>query len=325
MADRADVRLVKVLLGIGLVAGLGLMWANRHFVVDAYGDDDGAAPALHLGGVDLDLELTATSPSPYLVGGAPDTRSLPAGPAAGAPSSSTGPVPRIDGGSSELSGTVSAPTGPVPLATVRVERHTENGIATVDVQSDELGRWSLPGIVGGRYRVRAWVVGLHTMNGSQVLFLNENEAETLDLPIRPIDPGPQLSFTHMGDIHLGLTGTVAASVTTRTIADDGLVYVSGVAGAVVTLTPTPGVTVSPTPAVTDSSGVARFVLRCHRVGSASAVVQYENRRATFTLPNCVEPPTSPVGAADGAAEQASTQAKPPSPVHQIAPLEVLVD
>ena len=239
-------------------------------------------------------------------------------------STASGPTPQIEGGWSELTGTVSGPAGLVEGATVRIERDTTQGLATIDVQSDELGRWRLSGILGGRYRVRGWLTDLYAMNGSQVLFLNEGESVTVDLSVGAVDYGAQLSFTHMGDIGLGLTGTVAVSVTTRRIAADSVVHVSGVAGAFVTLAPTAGVMALPAVAAADADGVARFVLRCHSVGSASAVVQYQNRRATFTLPNCVDLVTLPVDDPAGG-EGESTAGEPATPIHQNAPVEVVVD
>ncbi|MCP4223078.1 MAG: carboxypeptidase regulatory-like domain-containing protein [Actinomycetia bacterium] len=301
-------------------------------MIDAYQIDDQARPDLHLSGLDLDVELAAPGRSPYTISVAPDTR---AGATSAPPGSSSVVVetrpPTIKGGTSRLAGTVSGPEGPVAGATVRLERHTSGGVAVLDVVTDEVGHWGVSSILGGRYRIRAWLTGELTMDGSRVTFLAQGSSATADLAIARVDPGPHLSFTYRGDLYLGSTGLVAASVTTSTVDDDGVVNISGISGAMVALAPTPGLVALPGQVSAGDDGTARFVLRCDQVGAATGVVQYQNRRATFVLPACVNPPPPPELAFDGSAEggaegvgdESYDPPAPPAPTHQVGLVEVI--
>ncbi len=320
--------LVKLILGIILLIGLGAIWSNRQPVIDAYRVADRVHPDLHLSGLDLGVELAAPGRSPYTIALAPDTR---AGATSATPGSSSAVVPTsaptIKGGSSRLSGTVTGPDGPVEGATVRLERHTSGGLAVLDLVTDEAGDWGVSSIQGGRYRIRAWLTGELAMDGSQVLFVAQGPSVSVDLVIARIDPGPHLSFTYRGDLYLGSTGLVAASVTTSTVDDDGVISISGVSGAMVTLAPSPGLVALPGQVSAGDDGTARFVLRCDQLGAATGIVQYQNRRATFALPNCVAPPPPPELAFDGSTEGAGDESyqppEPPGPTHQIGLVEVI--
>lgn len=313
--------MVKAILAAGLLAGLLAVGSRGQPVLAPY-TSGGARPTnIALGGIDLAVGLTPVGPSPYLVDPAPDTRGNATGVAVQPRRLASTAAPTMKGGTARLSGTVVGPEGPVPQASVRIERETRGGLATVGLVTDELGLYDLPAVLGGRYRIRAWVSGRFTMTLSHTLFLNEGETEDTDLIIGPIDAGPYLGFTHRGAIHVGLSGTVAVSVNTRSIGDDGLVNVTGIAGATVVLVPSSGVTAVPTEAATDGSGVARFVLQCHQQGPVSGVIRYDRWQATAALPSCQSIP----GATPGSEQVGATSAPPTDPVHQELVLEVVAE
>jgi len=289
------VRITKVLLGAVLLVALGLMWQYREPVLAAYQVDDEAAASIRFDGLDFELELAAVPPSPYQLVAAVDTRSVPGGVAAQPGLVEEQDPPAIKGGESTLSGFVRGPSGPVPGATVRIERDTSAGLASLDLRTNNTGRWAISSVLGGRYRLRAWSVEPEplAMASSQVLFVDDDRSTTVDLTVAAIDPTPRATFTHLGDIYVGLHGTVAASITTRSVGADGRINVTGLAGAVVTLSPPAGMTAAPGRAATDANGVARFELRCNRIGSGTGIVQYENRRAFFAMPSCVAQPPPP--------------------------------
>jgi hypothetical protein len=66
------------------------------------------------------------------------------------------PPVEVFGGKASLRGTVAGPDGPVPDATVRLERFVGDRSGTAQVTTDEAGRWTAPDVHGGRYRIRAW-------------------------------------------------------------------------------------------------------------------------------------------------------------------------
>ncbi|MEM7339519.1 MAG: carboxypeptidase-like regulatory domain-containing protein [Actinomycetota bacterium] len=327
MADWPFVRLVKPALALALLGALAYVWTRHEPVLAAYRTDHEPVP-VQLRGLSLDHERTVVPPSPFALDPAVDTRTLHpmltqeslAGLGAGSA--------RIRGGTSSLAGTVVGPDGPVAGATVRVERHSNRGIADLDVDTNPDGTWSLGGIVGGRYRVRAWVDGELTMAESMVLFVNDDTDRQLTLPVGPIDPTPDLSFTHRGDVQLGGRAVVAVTVSRRFVGADGVVQVVGVRNSEVALVVAgPGLVAEPT-VTTDAEGVARFTFSCEGVGANSGVVRIDDLQATFSLPGCLKPPPpaapAPADAADdpdtGTDASGSPGAAPgpaSEPVHQI--------
>jgi len=301
------VRLIKIFLGLGLLVALYSMWGHRQFVFDAYdqgGEATESAVQLRLSGLDLTIEPTPIPSSDLQLLEAPDTRSrvLTVGSNAGADYTPDPPDVPLRGGDASLSGTVNGPGGPVSGATVRIERHTADGVATRDVYTNAEGRWGITGLNGGRYRIRAWMPGAATMNHSEVFFLPADQGRNLDLAVRPVDFDPRMHFSSAGNIYEGLTGTVAVTIKERIVDADGYEVVRGVAGVGLSLTPRPGagVTISPATVVTDASGVARFTVRCHRTGDFVAVgrlatpdVALPIAASVFALPGCIPVPPPP--------------------------------
>jgi len=78
-------------------------------------------------------------------------------------------------GKASMSGTVVAPEGAVPGATVHVERLVGDTILALDVATNPDGTWRLDTIKGGRYRLRAWRVPDLALVTPQIFFLNGDE------------------------------------------------------------------------------------------------------------------------------------------------------
>ena len=82
------------------------------------------------------------------------------------------------------------PTGPVPGATVHIERLVGDAVGVADIQSDPAGHYHMQGILGGRYRVRAFVP--HPIDLAQtqpvIFFLANTEAKPLNL-LRSLSAG----------------------------------------------------------------------------------------------------------------------------------------
>ena len=298
-------RVAAALPPLVLVTGLGLMAWNWDTVAGAYTHPSAPAADIQLTGIDLAVETTPVGPSPYVVTPAPDTRAqsldlaydIPAAPKA---------KPVITGGRATLSGVVTLPTGPAAGATIRLERHTADGVVMADVTAGPDGAWKAAGIQGGRYRVRAWLTGQATMTGSTVFFIGGDESRPLDFTLDPVDTTPRMTFSKKGDIYLGGTGTVAVSVKVRTVDDEGVITTGGLAGAIITLTPTGSATLGggsavPVPGASatvtaDGDGVARFLLTCNALGTTTAVISHQQQTSTVDLPACipVPPPTTTV-------------------------------
>jgi len=332
LADWPGVRVVKACLGSLIAAALIVMWAQRDVVGAAYANEGRSSTVVQLGGVDLTVELTPIDESPYQVLAAPDTRRVAiadifdsevaeaelldqpgvAGEAAPDGSTPTPPSSRpntvsplpIYGGTAELSGTVTGPDGPVPFATVRIQRHTSDGVVAKDLVTDSSGRWTTARLLGGRYRIWAWAShdGL-AMAGSELFFLDSGEQRRFDLVVDEIDTDPRVALTDAGSIYVGLRGTVAISVTARSVDADGRVLVAGLPGTVVTFDPSHGVATSPPVAVTDADGVARFTIECLTQSRPIVHVRHSadvredpddpEKVHVFALPACIPIPPPP--------------------------------
>jgi hypothetical protein len=280
----------RAALGAGIVAGLSLAWFHREVVLDAYALEPEPKVDIKLSGLDLTVEPSPVPRSPFVVEGPADTRDRTVTVTSDPEEDEPPPVVASIDGTAELSGLVVGPEGPVPFATVRLERHTTAGMSTHDVSADETGRWSSPDLLGGRYRVRSWLAGEYRTGQSHVLFVDDDEPLELDLEVEPVDEGAKLTFSDGGAIYVGLSGTVAVTVTQQSVDADGYVVVAGVPGAVVTLAASAGVTVSPPVAVADGAGVARFVVSCQRPGPMTGITSYGEEAVWVALPECLPPP-----------------------------------
>jgi hypothetical protein len=269
-ADGAGVRLVRAALLIATAVGLAALWTNRAVVLDAYRLDEQAQTEAgpRLTGVDLAYRVGEVEPSPY------HRPTVPAGPG------STSPIPSltvdparpsgdpavptaIGGGEAALSGVVSGPDGPLFGALVRLERVTRDGRATMDITTDVDGAWSVTGLLGGRYRIRAWVPNLLTMGRSEVRYVADGETSRFDVSLWGVDPSPTLEFVDPGPLHLGVPAVVAVFLGSRAVDADGLVVTRPVTGAEVTVAVTPQVELLTEPvAFTDGNGVVFHQLRC---------------------------------------------------------------
>src|SRR2546423_902477 len=75
----------------------------------------------------------------------------------GVPSKSTTTTVVLGPGGATINGTVAGPDGAVGGATVHVERLVGDGMAAQDFPSNADGTFKIPTVLGGRYRVRAYV------------------------------------------------------------------------------------------------------------------------------------------------------------------------
>ncbi|MEM9565900.1 MAG: carboxypeptidase-like regulatory domain-containing protein [Actinomycetota bacterium] len=302
--------MVKAVLAGLLVVALGLMWTDRSTVVDAYRSSEESTP-LRLSGVDLDVATTPIEPSPYRRPAAPQTLAVPqpVGLGVGAEPPEVD-EPTLSGGEARLLGTVVGPDGPVSGAVVRIERHSDEGVAAMDAITGDDGGWAIAPLAGGRYRVRAWLPGLLTMGRSEVRFVAEDEVATFDFSLWGIDPTPVVELVDGGPLYDGLASPVALVAGWRSVDADGLVVTNPLVGAPITVESTAQVEVlSAQPLLTEASGVALVDLRCVPTPSVDAsgpgaagtlIARLGTIEATFVLPGCqpVPEPDPAPGPAD---------------------------
>ena len=214
----------------------------------------------------------------------PEGVTLPAAAATSAPADLTGvQLAAVNGtttlqparatGTAHLSGSVNGPQGPTSGATVRVEHLVEDDPPPMDVVTGPDGRWDLPNIAGGRYRVRSFLAPSLAQTRPEIFFLLDGEQRNLDLNLEnfvgaslaaAIAPDPPL---------LNEPATLVVRVARKTVDGNGVVDGQPIVNASVVLTGTPGWTVrGPSSAFTDGNGDASFTVECRAAGASQVDV-----------------------------------------------------
>ncbi len=294
-ADARTVRLLKLILGIAMIASLAMMWAERDRVVSAYVDD--APPVdLRLDGIDLATSLTEIEPSPYTIAVRPDLRREPV-----VVLDSTAravPPTELSGGSTTMTGFVLGPEGPVVGATVRLERHTAAGIAAIDTTTDDLGNWSATGMAGGRWRVRSFVPNLWTSGAAVVQFVADGDQVRVDSVVSAAPLAPLIELVGPEETITGFAYTYAVTVGIRRVDEQGRILVVPATGAEVRAVATTSALTSNDVVAADAGGAARFLLTCGPLGTPTLNLAVTTTGVTHStavaLAPCVpEPPPEP--------------------------------
>lgn len=266
--------------------------------------------SINLRGVDLTVEKTDVGESPYRLDRAPDTSKNPISLSFADDEDEPSPV-LLSGGEATLSGTVSDGSEPVPGAIVRIERLTDDGSAYQDIRASQTGTWAATELLGGRYRVRAWLPGRYMMNGSSVFYANDEEETTLDLVVREVESQLRMKFHHGGPIYDRLTGSAVVTVTEESVDKDGYLTTQPVPGKVVKITAnSPIEVISSSQGATNSKGEFGIKLKCERVGKARALLEMDDQKLSVDLPSCIPiPPPPPTPEEKKAAEEKAAAAK----------------
>lgn len=176
-------------------------------------------------------------------------------------------------GHATLSGAVDGSAGPVGGATVEVQRLVGNASATARVTAGPDGRWSLPSILGGRYRVRAWHVPDQTMATPQILFLGGAENRTLNLGLQSFTGPIVTSAIAPNPPVVNQPANLVVDVSNRTVDAQGVGRATPAAGVSAQLSGTGIWQVNgPNPATTDRGGQATWQLTCQAGGTQPLAV-----------------------------------------------------
>ncbi len=192
--------------------------------------------------------------------------------------------PAIGPGAATVSGTVLGPQGPVAGATVKADRFVGSATASKQVVTAADGSWSMPGILGGRYRVRAWQSPSLAMTSPQIFFLGGSQTMSVDLQVQAFTGQSVSSAANPSSTLVGDNIAVVVAVSNQSVGPDGVVNYQRAAGVQVSLSGGTNVSVSLNPAVTDGNGNATFALTCVSPGS-STVTATTASGATTTVPN----------------------------------------
>lgn len=189
----------------------------------------------------------------------------------------------IGPGGATLSGTVLGPQGPVAGATVEADRFVGASAASARVSTAADGSWTIPAILGGRYRVRAWQSPSLALTSPQIFFLGGTQTMSIDLQVQAFTGQAVSSAANPVSTAVGDNIDVVVAVLDQSVSTDGIVSYQPASGVLVSLNSGTNLGVSASPAATDSNGDVTFTLTCLSSGS-STVTGTTSSGSSSTLP-----------------------------------------
>ena len=187
----------------------------------------------------------------------------------------------IGPGPATLAGRVDGPDGPVEGAIVRLERMVGDASAALEVSTGPDGAWRAPGVLGGRYRIRAWRPPDLAMLEAHILFVEAARPGAVALVLEPLQPVAVDIAVAPDPPVVGARVNVLVRISSQIVGEDGVVRATPQAGVGLTLGTGSGWTAqSPVQGRTDIAGNATFTLVCRAAGPQAL---------TVTLPGTVGP------------------------------------
>ncbi len=264
--------------------------------------------------------LSFTGPPATTVAQPPPPDTLPAGLASvtqnPVPGVTTTTTPAVTPGDASVNGTVTGPNGPVPGATVEVDRFVGYTYGSARTTTAADGTWSFRGILGGVYRIRAWQAPALDMDTPKVVYLAAGQPQSVALQLNSYQAQQLQVAVNPANPVLGQPANLVIQVTTPHIDDNGVLTLPPVAGTALTLVNGPGWQVNNgNPLTTDTAGQATFEVECTTAGSDPLAAQVgQNPPVALQMPPCGTPPPTTTTTAGAPPNPTSTTCPPPPPV-----------
>lgn len=191
-------------------------------------------------------------------------------------------------GAATLAGVVTGPNGVVAGAIVHAERLIGDAIGATNIATQPDGTWRMPGILGGRYRIRAWRAPDLALTTPQILYLRGNETQNLSLSLATFNGISASASVTPGTPLLGQTVILVVQVSTQAVGTDGVVREAPLPAAMVDVTSAANVTINGDhPATADANGRATWLMTCSAPGPEvlSATVDSVSN-FPLTTPDC---------------------------------------
>lgn len=196
-------------------------------------------------------------------------------------------------GDASLSGTVTGPDGAVSGATVRVERLVGREVAATDLRTDESGSWQLSSILGGPYRVRAYMPPSFGQIQPEVFFLAADERRTVSLAVSRVGENSLTGVVTPNPPVVDQVATLVVRVGNGRLDDRGVVTVYPRSGVRLVLSGLDGISLESAAAdSTDGEGKVTWTFRCVTPGTFGVTLTVGNGTTRFSLPPCVPSPAS---------------------------------
>jgi hypothetical protein len=207
-------------------------------------------------------------------------------------------IPMGPGGAT-IKGTVTGPdNAAVGGATVHFERLVGDATAAQDIFSNPDGTYTLPTVLGGRYRVRAYVPDPYNLAqpSDNVFFLANNETKTLNLQMQTFSGQTVKSSLAPDPPYVNELANLVVQVVNQTVDPKGIVRGTPVPAATVELFSSGSwVVLTPNPATTDSRGLASYQVECQALGPQGlSVVVNDSLNSPLKVGDCsvLPPPTT---------------------------------
>lgn len=221
----------------------------------------------------------------------------------GDPPAATGPAalstaadgaPSLGTGQATITGTVEGPQGPVPGATVQIEREVNDNSTRATITSGPGGAWDVPTVPGGSYSVRAWLAPNLVQTSPTTFFLAAQGDHDVTLNLASFST-PLVQAAVAPDPPLtGQLAQVVVQVTSRQVRSDGTVVDQPAAGLSVQLDGHGAWVIRPpNPLTTNGSGQVAWTATCDEAGSQSLHATVGTQPVPLTLSACLAP-TTPV-------------------------------
>lgn len=201
-------------------------------------------------------------------------------------------------GKASLTGNVIGPSGVVAGATVSIERLVGAAVGSKTVVTQADGTWTLPGILGGLYRVRAWLAPDLDLTTPQIFLLGATQNMQVSLTLMSYS-GQSLSATvSPSPPEVGQVATLIVLATQQTVGADGVVRGTPLSDANIFVSAAGDVVLAGTnPGTSNASGQMQLSLGCSAVGPVGLSASLD-ALTTFplTVPDCssfVPPVTIP--------------------------------
>lgn len=190
-------------------------------------------------------------------------------------------------GHATVSGNVTGDDGAVPGATVQVERVVNGATATAMVQTAQDGSWTVPQILGGHYRVRAWRAPDLAQTAWSAVFLGSTESKNVQLRVRTVG-GLSVDASIAPDPpRLGQDANLVALVTQKVVDDQGVVRATPQVNVEVDLITSSGWRIlSANPDTTNGNGEVAWTLRCRTTGHQPLAVTVGSETIPLTVSSC---------------------------------------
>ncbi|HET9078639.1 MAG TPA: carboxypeptidase-like regulatory domain-containing protein [Acidimicrobiales bacterium] len=238
--------------------------------------------------------LTFPAPPVTGTGGEAPAVTLPPGLAATAESPvggvTTTTAPAVGPGPATLNGTVLGPAGPVGGATVQADRLVGDAVASARTTTATDGSWTLPDVLGGRYRVRAWKGPDLDLTTPQIVFVDAAQPLPLNLQLTAYTTRVSAAVNPPDPLQ-GQPVSLVVQVVDPAVNPDGILAYKPVPGKPVSLVNGFGWQVSgANPAVTDGRGQALFTVSCTAAGPDPLSAQVVGSAPVpLQMPACTAP------------------------------------